>query len=71
MPWQPSVGVVETQTDRNGRFRLEGVAKGLFEVTARAPRYGGARHRNVRPGTAVDLLLFPGASISGVVRGVG
>jgi protocatechuate 3,4-dioxygenase beta subunit len=71
LPWQPSSGLVEAQSDRNGRFRLEGVAPGLFEVSARAPRYGAALRRNVRAGASVDLVLFPGASISGTVRGVG
>jgi protocatechuate 3,4-dioxygenase beta subunit len=71
LPWQPSVGAVETLTDREGHFRLEGVATGLFEVEARAPRYGVAQRRNIHAGAIVDLLLLPGASISGVVRGVG
>ena len=72
LPWQPSVGAIETSTDRDGRFRLEGVARGLVEISARAPHYyGTALRRNVRPGATVDLLVFPGASISGVVRGPG
>jgi protocatechuate 3,4-dioxygenase beta subunit len=69
LPWEPSAGVVAARTDRDGRFRLEGLANGLFEVSARAPRYGRAHRRNVRPGASVDLLLLPGASISGTVTG--
>jgi protocatechuate 3,4-dioxygenase beta subunit len=69
LPWEPSAGVVATRTDREGRFRLEGLANGLFEIAARAPRHGRAQRRNVRPGASVDLLLFPGASISGIVTG--
>jgi hypothetical protein len=71
LPWLPTVGLVEAETDREGRFHLEGMARGLFEVSARAPRYGGAQRRNVRAGSNVDLLLFPGASILGTVRGLG
>jgi protocatechuate 3,4-dioxygenase beta subunit len=69
LPWEPSAGAVAARTDRDGRFRLEGLANGLFEVAARAPRYGRAVRRNVRPGASVDLLLLPGASITGSVTG--
>ncbi|HEY6552127.1 MAG TPA: carboxypeptidase-like regulatory domain-containing protein, partial [Vicinamibacteria bacterium] len=69
LPWEPLAGAVTARTDAQGRFRLEGVANGLFEVSARAARYGRAQRRNVRPGASVDLLLLPGASISGLVTG--
>ena len=57
------------RTDREGRFRLEGLASALLEVSARAPRYGRVQRRNLRPGASVEFLLFPGASISGTVIG--
>jgi protocatechuate 3,4-dioxygenase beta subunit len=69
LPWEPLAGAVIARTDAQGRFRLEGVANGLFEVSARAPRYGRAQRRSVRPGASVDFLLLPGASISGLVTG--
>jgi hypothetical protein len=69
LPWDPSAGVVSARTDREGRFRLEGLASAIFEVSARAPRYGRVQRRNLRPGASVEFLLFPGASIRGTVVG--
>lgn len=55
-------------TDAQGRFRLEGIGRSRLRVTARAPGYAAADRPNVRPGEAVELFLFPGASLGGVVR---
>jgi protocatechuate 3,4-dioxygenase beta subunit len=65
--WQPSIGVKEAQTDKDGRFRIEGLARGRFEVTASTAGYGIGQRRNLAPGSSADLLLFPGAALSGSV----
>jgi protocatechuate 3,4-dioxygenase beta subunit len=67
LPWEPGSGVVTASTDAKGRYRLEGLPRGLLEIQARAPGYGRARRRNVRAGGTADLNLFPGSSLSGFV----
>jgi hypothetical protein len=66
--WDPDAGRVATRTDARGRFKLEGVGAGATMVSATAPGLGRVIRPNVRPGTAVELFLMPGAAISGVVR---
>jgi protocatechuate 3,4-dioxygenase beta subunit len=67
LPWEPESGTVATRTDAKGRYRLEGLPRGLLEISARAPGYARARRRNVRAGATADLSLFPGASLYGFV----
>ncbi len=70
-PGQPPVGVVATNSDRAGQFRLTGLASDTFTVSARASSMGRANRQGIRPGAVVDLFLFPSASISGIVTGLG
>jgi len=69
LPSEPEIGGVETQTDEKGIFRIDGLSSGLHHVTARARGYSSAGKESVRAGGRVDLLLLPGSSIVGVVRG--
>ena len=67
--FEPDAGVLVTTTDAKGQFRIEGVGPGLHSLTARARRAGYGRRANVRPGSRVDLLLLPGATIFGRATG--
>jgi hypothetical protein len=67
--WEAGAGVVETVTDAKGAFRLEGLASGAHTVAAGGRGYGRAQQRSVPLGRRVELFLFPGATITGVVRG--
>ncbi len=67
-PWDPDAGRVATRTDARGRFKLEGLAPGAMSVQAAAPGIGRVIRPNVSPGSSVDLILMPGATISGTVR---
>jgi len=66
--WDPDAGRVATRTDARGRFKLEGLGSGAATVSATAPGAGRAIRPNVLPGSAVELFLMPGATISGTVR---
>jgi protocatechuate 3,4-dioxygenase beta subunit len=66
--WDADANVVRAETNTEGAFRLEGVAPGLHTVTARARGFDTARREDVRAGGSVDLYLFPGSTLSGVVR---
>jgi protocatechuate 3,4-dioxygenase beta subunit len=68
---EPDAGRVETTTDGQGRFRLEGLASGLQTVSATSRGYGRVRKGSVHLGATIELLLFPGAALRGVVRGPG
>jgi protocatechuate 3,4-dioxygenase beta subunit len=61
---------VETTTDARGHFRLTSVGHGLHNVRARAPGRGAAWKGNVRPGSTVNLVLQPRASLTGIVADV-
>ena len=65
----PRPGSVRSTTDDKGRFRLEGLGPGTYVVGAQARGYGRAHREGARPGRAVDLFLFAGASIGGTVLG--
>jgi protocatechuate 3,4-dioxygenase beta subunit len=67
----PTLGLVSARTDHEGRFRILGVGLGFFDVEARTAGYGAAKRPEVAAGATVDLLLFPAASIAGVVLGPG
>jgi hypothetical protein len=67
--WEPEAGVIEAKTDKEGRFELQGVGLNLMNVSAAAPGFSRATRPNVRAGGHVTLVLFPGASISGLVLG--
>ena len=66
--WDPDAGRVAARTDARGRFKLDGLGSGPATVNATAPGAGRAIRPNVLPGSAVELFLMPGATISGTVR---
>jgi hypothetical protein len=66
--WSHDPARNETVTDAAGRFRLEGIGRSPVRIAARARGFGRAERTDVRGGTSVEIFLFPGASISGVVR---
>ncbi|MBI3932310.1 MAG: carboxypeptidase regulatory-like domain-containing protein, partial [Acidobacteria bacterium] len=41
--WDPDAGAVSVSTDARGRFRLEGIGRGLHEITGRLRGAGSAR----------------------------
>ncbi len=66
--WEAKAGLVETRTDAQGRFRLDGLGTGRQFVRATARGYGAQSESSVRPGTSVEFFLSPGAAILGTVR---
>jgi protocatechuate 3,4-dioxygenase beta subunit len=58
----------EALTDASGRFRLGGVGRGAVRLSVLAPGYARADRGDVRAGAAVEIVLFPGATLSGSVR---
>jgi hypothetical protein len=64
--WDFEANRVEAITDARGRYRLEGLGPGFYMVAVRAP-VGAARKDEVRPGSTVDFVLQPKASVSAVV----
>ena len=66
--WQQDATRVESTTDAQGRFRLEGIGRSPVGIVARAAGFASAGRGDVRAGDAVDLFLFPGATLRGTVR---
>ncbi|MET0555198.1 MAG: carboxypeptidase regulatory-like domain-containing protein [Vicinamibacteria bacterium] len=62
-------GRVVARTDANGRFKVQGLASGLYHVSASGRGRGAAGRGSVRVGSRVDLVVFPAGSISGTVLG--
>ena len=62
---EPRLGLVDAQSDERGEFRLEGLAKSSYSVSASAPGYGRTTKANVPPGEPVEIYLFPGSGIYG------
>jgi hypothetical protein len=71
LPWDPDSGVVRATTDAKGAYRLEGLASGLYTLTAFARGLGRAERRSAPAGRAADLLLMPGGAVSGTVTEAG
>jgi hypothetical protein len=67
LPWDPDSGVVRTTTDAKGAYRLEGLAYGLYTLTAVARGLGRAERRSAPAGRPADLLLTVGGALSGTV----
>lgn len=65
--WDPALGIVTTQTDAGGAFRLDGLARGRHTVTASSRAAGRASQSGVALGQRVALLTVAGASIAGRV----
>lgn len=65
--WAINTSRPRTQTDAEGHFRLEGLARGFHMLVARARGYGSASEPAVPLGRHVELYLFPGPSLSGEV----
>jgi protocatechuate 3,4-dioxygenase beta subunit len=66
---EPRLGLVDTVSDERGEFRLEGLAKSSYSVSASAPGYGRTTTANVSPGAPVELYLFPGSGVYGRLLG--
>ena len=66
--WQEDATRNEVTTDSAGHFRLEGIGRSPQTVTARAPGFGPAERQGVRSGERLEIFLFPGATLAGVVR---
>ena len=69
--WQVAAHAQRGHRRRGGAFRLDGIGRGRATIVARAPGYGAARREDARAGTRVELFLFPGPTLSGVVRDEG
>ena len=67
LAWDPDSGVVRTTTDAKGAYRLEGLAPGLYTLTAVARGLGRAERRSAPAGRPADLLLMAGGAVSGTV----
>lgn len=65
--WAEQASRVETMTDAEGGFRLEGLGPRPVRLSARAPGYGKATRDDVEAGDHVELFLFPGATLEGTV----
>ncbi|HEY7698148.1 MAG TPA: carboxypeptidase-like regulatory domain-containing protein, partial [Vicinamibacteria bacterium] len=61
----PRLGIVDAVTDERGEFRLEGLPKGSYSVTASASGYGRTTKLNASSEEPVELYLFPGSGIYG------
>jgi protocatechuate 3,4-dioxygenase beta subunit len=66
--WEDETLRNEATTDAMGRFRLEGIGRTAVRLSARAPGFGVADRADVRAGQAVELFLFAGAMLEGMVR---
>lgn len=66
---EPYEGLREAVADANGRYKLEGLGAGPVALVASARAHRRVGRESVRPGTRLDLLLLPGSSILGMVRG--
>jgi protocatechuate 3,4-dioxygenase beta subunit len=66
--WSQDAAGNEATTDPSGRFRLEGIGRSPVTIQARARGFGRAERTDVRAGVSIEIFLFPGASVSGVVR---
>lgn len=67
LAWDPDSGVVRATTDAKGAYRLDGLASGLYTLTAFARGLGRAERRGVPAGRPADLLLTTGGAVSGTV----
>ncbi len=67
-PWDPKASLLETRTDAQGQFRLEGLGPGRQYLRATARGYTAQSEPSARPGTSVSFFLAPGASVVGRVR---
>jgi len=65
--WVERASRVETATNAEGRFRLEGIGRTPVQVSARAPGFGRAEREKVEAGAHVELFLFAGATLTGSV----
>ncbi len=65
--WEPEAGRLRAITDRNGRFRVEGVDGRSHVVRATARGYAEAKQQGVLAGREVAFYLHPGAFVAGLV----
>jgi large repetitive protein len=60
-------GVARTTTGAKGDYRLEGLAPGLYTLSAFAGGLGRADRRSAPTGRPADLNLMPGGSVVGAI----
>ncbi len=61
--WDPELGRVTTRSDDKGRYRLEGLGAGLYDLTALSPEAGRGQKRGAHVGSKTDLVLLSGATL--------
>ncbi|MFN0058590.1 MAG: carboxypeptidase regulatory-like domain-containing protein [Planctomycetota bacterium] len=65
-------GRVRTVTHADGTFVLSGLRKGKYDLVATLAEFGSAHKRAVEPeGTAIELVLTEGQTLSGRVLSIG
>jgi hypothetical protein len=69
--WEAEAGAIDAVADAKGAFRLEGVGPGPHWIQVAARGYGPLGRVMGLAGRRLELFLFPGAGIRGVVRGPG
>lgn len=65
--WEPGAGRLRAVSDREGRFRVDGVDRRAHVVRASARGYAEAEQQGVLAGREISLYLQAGGSVAGLV----
>jgi len=63
VPWDPDLGRVVAKSDDRGRYRLDGLGAGVYDLTALSPEPGRGQKKGAHVGSKADLVLLSGASL--------